>query len=218
MMPRLRQHVVVGELLRAPQEPERLVVVGLAAAHLPVQAAHGLDVVVEDLGARADHGAQRLLFDAEEVRRQHLDRRVRQLRLDRADRRGVVRGALVGDVVAVDGRHDDVLQLHLRRGLRDAAAARAGRPGRTACRSGRSSSGRRACTCRRGSGTSRCRGPSTRRCSGSAPLRRSCAARARGSASGRRSTRRPCDGARTFIHSGRRGRSATGRDVSIAAV
>ena len=43
-----------------------------------------------------------------------------QLRLDRADRRRVVRGAPVGDVVAVDRGDDDVLQLHLRRGLRDA--------------------------------------------------------------------------------------------------
>jgi len=43
--PGLREHVVVGDLLRALQQPERAVVVGLAAAHLPVQAAHGFDVV-----------------------------------------------------------------------------------------------------------------------------------------------------------------------------
>ena len=120
MMPGLREHVVVGDLLRALEQPERAVVVGLAAAHLTVQAAHGLDVVVEDLGARADHRRERLLLDPEEVRRQDLDRRRRELRLDRADRRRVMGGAAVGDVVAVDRRHDDVLQLHLRGGLRDA--------------------------------------------------------------------------------------------------
>ena len=42
------------------------------------------------------------------------------LRLQRADRRRVVACAAVGDVVAVDRRDDDVLQAHLRRGLREA--------------------------------------------------------------------------------------------------
>ena len=120
MIPRLRQHVVVGDLLGAAEQPERAVVARLAAAHLAMEAADGLDVVVEDVGSRADHRLQRVLFDAEEVRRQHLDGRVRQLRLDRADRRRVVAGAIVGDVVAVDRRHDDVLEAHLLRGLREA--------------------------------------------------------------------------------------------------
>ena len=39
--------------------------------------------------------------------------------LERADRRRVVAGAAVGDVVAVDRGDDDVLELHLRRGLRE---------------------------------------------------------------------------------------------------
>ena len=43
----------------------------------------------------------------------------RHLGLERADRRGEVAGAAVGDVVTVDGRHDDVLEPHLRRGLGD---------------------------------------------------------------------------------------------------
>ena len=42
-----------------------------------------------------------------------------QLRLDRADRRRVMAGALVGHVVAVDRGDDDVLQPHLLRGLRE---------------------------------------------------------------------------------------------------
>ena len=81
MIPRLRQHRVVGDLLRAREQPERLVVARLRAAHPRVEAAHGLDVVVEDLGPRGEHRLQRLLLDAEEVGRQHLDRRLRQLAL-----------------------------------------------------------------------------------------------------------------------------------------
>ena len=49
---RLREHRVVGDLLRPPQEPERRVVARLRTAHARVQAADGLDVVVEDAGAR----------------------------------------------------------------------------------------------------------------------------------------------------------------------
>ena len=45
--------------------------------------------------------------------------RVGQLALERADRRRVVAGAAVGDVVAVDGGDDDVLELHLRRRVRE---------------------------------------------------------------------------------------------------
>ena len=142
-------------------------------------------------GRAAEHRSQRLLLDAEEVRRQHLDRRLRHLRLERADRGRVVAGAAVGDVVAVDRGHDDVLQLHLRGGLRRRGAARAGRAATPACRSGRSSSGTPACRCRRGSGTSPSHGPSTRRCSGSGPPRRSCADPRRGSACGRRSSASP---------------------------
>ena len=79
-----------------------------------------LDVVVEDVGACTDDGLQSVLLDVEKVRRQHLDRRVGQLRLERADRRRVVSGAAIGNVVAIDGGDDDVLQLHLRRHVREA--------------------------------------------------------------------------------------------------
>ena len=43
-----------------------------------------------------------------------------QLGVERADRRGVVAGAAVGEVVAVDRGDDDVLEPHLLRGLREA--------------------------------------------------------------------------------------------------
>ena len=99
------------------EEPQRLVVARLRAAHPRVQAAHGLDVVVEDLGPRCEHGRERLLLGPEEVRREDLDLRRGQFPLQRADRRGVVAGAAVGEVVAVDGRDDDVGEPHLRGGL-----------------------------------------------------------------------------------------------------
>ena len=38
-----------------------------------MKAADGLDVLVEDLRARGEDGAQRLLLDVEGVGRQHLD-------------------------------------------------------------------------------------------------------------------------------------------------
>src|SRR5205807_4152036 len=56
--PGLRQHRVVRELLRAAEEAERLVVGGLRAPHAPVEAADGLDVVVEDVGPRRENGAE----------------------------------------------------------------------------------------------------------------------------------------------------------------
>src|SRR5207248_9812191 len=101
-------------------KPEGAVVARLAAAHLAVQPADGLDVVVEDVRPRADHRLERLLFHAEEVRREDLDRRLGELRLQRADRRRVVSGALVLDVVTVDRGDHDVLQAHLLRGLSEA--------------------------------------------------------------------------------------------------
>ena len=82
-----------------------------------MQPAHGLDVVVEDVGPFSEHREQRLLLDAEEVGRQHLDRDARQLPLQCPDRRRVVAGPAVGHVVAVDGRDDHVLEVHLGRGL-----------------------------------------------------------------------------------------------------
>ena len=117
----LRQHGVVGDLLRALQQPQCAVVARLAAAHLAVQAANGLDVVVEDVGPRGEDGA-RAPPPRRRGSRESAPRSIASgsLRLQRADRRGVVAGALVGDVVAVDRRDDDVLQAHLLRRLREA--------------------------------------------------------------------------------------------------
>ena len=71
-------------------------------------------------GRAREHGSERLLLHAEEVRRQHLDGRLGQLGLEGADRRREVARTSIGEVVAVDGRDDDVLQSHRRRGLGEA--------------------------------------------------------------------------------------------------
>ena len=182
--PGLRQHRVVGDLLRAPRAaraPCRSSPSRRASARCRRRTVSML--WLKTSGRAASTVCERLLLDAEEVGREHLDRSRPAASLQRADRRRVVAGAAVGDVVAVDGGDDDV-----RSPICAAAcgeAERLERVGRRVglARSARSSSGTRACTCRRGSGTSRCRGPSTRRCSGSVPPRRSCAALRRGSAS-----------------------------------
>jgi hypothetical protein len=80
-----------------------------------VKPADGLDVVVEDLGLLGEHDPERFLLDVKEVWCQHLDARPGGLVLERANRRGEVTGALVGQVVAVDGSDDHVLEPHLRR-------------------------------------------------------------------------------------------------------
>ena len=85
-----------------------------------MQPAHGFDVVVEDVRPLGEDRHECLLFDAEKVGREDLDRRGGDGALERANRRRVVARAAVGDVVAVDGRDHDVLEAHLLRGLREA--------------------------------------------------------------------------------------------------
>ena len=92
-----------------------------------MQPANGLDVVVEDLGSRPEHDLERLLLVAEEVGRQHLDGRLRQLALQRPDRGRVVLRALVGEVIQVDGGDDHVVALHLGGGVREPQRLQRGR-------------------------------------------------------------------------------------------
>ncbi len=82
-----------------------------------MQPAHGLDVVVEDLGLLGQHQRQSLLLEAGEVGRQHFDRGARRQLFECPDRGRELTGAAVGQVVAIDRGDDDVAQLHLRRGL-----------------------------------------------------------------------------------------------------
>ena len=120
---------------------------------------------LKTLGRAAMQPVERLFLDAEEVGRQHFDRGVGHPCVDRSDRRRV---RPAPRSATSSGRLTEVTTTCLSFIL---TAPRGGdelvRAARRACPSGRSSSGRRACTSRRGSGTSRFRAPSTRSCSGS---------------------------------------------------
>src|ERR1700722_10796062 len=78
-----------------------------------VQPRHDLDVVVEDVGALDDDLGERHLL-ALEVGREHLDLTAWRLLADLADDADERGGALVGQVVAVDGGDDCVAQAHAR--------------------------------------------------------------------------------------------------------
>jgi hypothetical protein len=80
-----------------------------------VKPSGGLDVVVEDLRLLGEHDPERFLLDVEEIWCQHLHARPGGLALERANRRGEMTRALVGQVVAVNGGDDHVLEPHLRR-------------------------------------------------------------------------------------------------------
>src|SRR3954463_6379284 len=77
-----------------------------------VQARDDLDVVVEDVGALGDDLRERHLLAAE-VGREDLDLAPRRLAADLPDDADERAGAVVGEVVAVDARHDRVPQAHL---------------------------------------------------------------------------------------------------------
>jgi hypothetical protein len=79
--------------------------------------------VVVDVGLRLEHLADRRL-SALEVGHQHLDRGLGAARLDLPDRLGERPRSEVGQIIAVDGGEDDVLQPHRRRRLRDALRLR----------------------------------------------------------------------------------------------
>ena len=95
---------------RALEQLEAPRVLAARARHA-VEPRHRLGVVVQDVGPRVEHGAQRR-FLALEVGNQHLDAAVGHPRLDLADRVGEDRRAAVGQVVAIDRRDDGVAQAH----------------------------------------------------------------------------------------------------------
>src|SRR5207248_9116866 len=81
-----------------------------------VEAGHGLGVVVEDVRARLDHGADRLAV-ALEVGRQHLDGGTGAAPADGANGAREYPGAAVAQVVAVDAGDDRMAQAELRHRL-----------------------------------------------------------------------------------------------------
>ena len=107
------------ELLHPLEQAQGVEVAG-AGADLGIEAGHGLEVVVEDVGLRRDDGLEGAGAAAQEVGRQDLDRRRRVLAADGADGLGDVLGAAVAEVVAVDRGDDDVVEAELLDGDGDA--------------------------------------------------------------------------------------------------
>ena len=100
---------VGGEALGEREDLHHALVAAAGAAAL-VEARDGLGVVVVDVGARLEHGADGGLVPLE-VGDEHLDRAGGNARADLPDRLGEDERAEVGEVVAVHGGDDGVLQL-----------------------------------------------------------------------------------------------------------
>ena len=106
----------LGELVRVPLldhlQQAQAVEVARARPDLQIQARHGLEVVIEDVGLGVDHHGRRPVL-SQEVGRQDLDGGVRRLDADLAHHLGEVGRTAVGHIVAVDRGDDDVVQTHL---------------------------------------------------------------------------------------------------------
>src|SRR4029079_19467093 len=107
---RLGHDAVAAHLLREAQYARGANEVR-AAARNRVQARNRLDVVVEDVRSLVDDLGEGHLLTAE-VRRQNLHPAVRGEHADRADDAYEGAGAVVGQVVAIDGRDDRVAKAH----------------------------------------------------------------------------------------------------------
>ena len=117
---------------RAPEQLERALVAPAVARDL-VEPRDGLRIMVQDVGPGVDHGLERA-GRALEIRNQHLDLATRPLPADGANRRGEVRRAAVGQVVAVHRGDDHVLQAESRDRAPDAFGLLAVFPDRFAVR------------------------------------------------------------------------------------
>ena len=96
---------------------QRLFVGRARIAHGMRQATHGLDVLREDVESAVDDRLD-VGHHALEIGRQRLDRGCGIEALDLAHARREVRGAAVGQVVAIHRRQHDVLELHQLHGAR----------------------------------------------------------------------------------------------------
>ncbi len=117
-------------LLRPREHVQRAVPPSALADRL-LEALHGLEVVVEDVGAGIHDGLQAIV-GAVEVGDEHLDAHAGRPLAHREDRLGEDARPAVGQVVARDAGHDDVLETELADGLRDAARLVVVEPGRAA--------------------------------------------------------------------------------------
>jgi hypothetical protein len=70
---------------------------------------HGLEIVIEHVRTGLDDGFEATVF-AQKVRGQDFDGRAGALAADSPDRLCEVLGATIGEVVAVDRRHDDMVE------------------------------------------------------------------------------------------------------------
>ena len=97
------------QLLGVLQEPQR-VEIARTRPDGEIERGHGFEIVVEHVGLRRDHGFERGVAFFEEVRGQYLNGSGGRGGADGADRGGEMRGASVGEVVAVHRRHDNMLK------------------------------------------------------------------------------------------------------------
>src|SRR5438067_11708190 len=83
-----------------------------AGPDLGVKARHGFEIVVEHVGLRRHYGLDRALL-AQEIRDQHLDRRLRRGGADGPNRRGEMAGAAIVEIIAIHRGHDNVVEPEL---------------------------------------------------------------------------------------------------------
>src|SRR6185312_12972077 len=106
------------DVLDAIQEAQRMEI-ARARPYLAVEPRHGFEIVVEHVGPRRDDDLERAVL-LEKIGRQHFDGGIRRVLADRFDGAGELRGAAVGQIVAIDRGNDDVVEAELRHRLADA--------------------------------------------------------------------------------------------------
>ena len=101
-----------GIALLHPVEQAQRVVVARPRPDRAIEPRHGLEIVVVDVGPGIDDLLERAGL-AQEVRGQHLDRGLGRGRADAPDAGRELKGAAVGQVVAIDRGDHDVLETEL---------------------------------------------------------------------------------------------------------
>ncbi len=105
------------EFLDPLQQADRMEI-ARARPHGEIVRRHRFEIVVEDVGPRRDDRFERAVL-AQEVRRQHLDRRSRAACADSADGVGEMLRAAIVEIVAIDRGDDDVGKPELGGGVGD---------------------------------------------------------------------------------------------------